>query len=65
MPNLPYIAPQNPHAMPDAHFFDQDLPDSDLRFRMMRVPAGEFLMGSADDDADNAALAEWRALAQR
>ncbi len=52
MPQIPYIAAQNPHAMPDAHYFDQGLPDSSLLFRMVRVPAGEFFMGSTGDDPD-------------
>ncbi|MBL7798517.1 MAG: formylglycine-generating enzyme family protein [Saprospiraceae bacterium] len=37
--------------MPDQpHYFDQHLPDSPLQFRMVRVPAGTFRMGSPDND---------------
>lgn len=38
--------------MHDPHFFDQSLPDSPIRFRMVRVPAGVFQMGSPDNDPD-------------
>ncbi len=34
------------------HFFDQHLPDTALQFRMIRVPAGTFQMGSPNNDPD-------------
>jgi formylglycine-generating enzyme required for sulfatase activity len=40
--------------MHDPHSFDQSLPDSPLHFRMVRVPAGAFQMGSPDNDPDAA-----------
>lgn len=50
---FPYTCPANTHTMPEhPHFFDQHLPDTALHFRMIRVPAGTFQMGSPDNDPD-------------